>query len=123
MVNVHEVRHEYEKQSHVYVPSTFNLCNKYIITRLTDFDNFRRAALAEELSVLRQVDEFAAKGLSPPRGKNGFARYIFFLHVLFNFAMVLIYKFMFSGHHRCHLMQGWLVYLHLRTCWGYLLTL
>ncbi|KAF3561031.1 hypothetical protein DY000_02011095 [Brassica cretica] len=51
MVNVHEVRHEYEKQSHV------------------------RAALAEELSVLRQVDEFAAKGLSPPRGKNGgFAR-------------------------------------------------
>ncbi|KAH0856082.1 hypothetical protein HID58_084343 [Brassica napus] len=51
MVNVHEVRHEYEKQSHV------------------------RAALAEELSVLRQVDEFAAKGVSPPRGKNGgFAR-------------------------------------------------
>nr|VDC58450.1 unnamed protein product [Brassica rapa] len=51
MVNVHEVRHEYEKQSHV------------------------RAALAEELSVLRQVDEFTAKGLSPPRGKNGgFAR-------------------------------------------------
>ncbi|KAL0717973.1 hypothetical protein Bca4012_067295 [Brassica carinata] len=50
MVNVHEVRHEYEKQSHV------------------------RAALAEELSVLRQVDEFAVKGLSPPRGKNGFAR-------------------------------------------------
>nr|VDC92185.1 unnamed protein product [Brassica rapa] len=50
MVNVHEVRHEYEKQSHV------------------------RAALAEELSVLRQVDEFAAKGLHPPRGKNGFAR-------------------------------------------------
>ena len=37
--------------------------------------NFRRAALAEELSVLRQVDEFAAKGVSPPRGKNGgFAR-------------------------------------------------
>ncbi|KAJ0253973.1 Kinesin-like protein KIN-4A [Hirschfeldia incana] len=50
MVNVHEVRHEYEKQSHV------------------------RAALAEELAVLRQVDEFAVKGLSPPRGKNGFAR-------------------------------------------------
>ncbi|KAL0746539.1 hypothetical protein Bca101_028541 [Brassica carinata] len=51
MVNVHEVRQEYEKQSHV------------------------RAALAEELSVLRQVDEFAAKGSSPPRGKNGgFAR-------------------------------------------------
>ncbi|KAF3446621.1 hypothetical protein FNV43_RR11801 [Rhamnella rubrinervis] len=50
MVNVHEVRHEYEKQSHV------------------------RAALAEELAFLKQVDEFAAKGLSPPRGKNGFAR-------------------------------------------------
>lgn len=35
----------------------------------------RRAALAEELAVLKQVDEFASKGLSPPRGKNGFARY------------------------------------------------
>ncbi|XP_075082311.1 kinesin-like protein KIN-4A isoform X4 [Nicotiana tabacum] len=50
MVNVHEVRHEYEKQSQV------------------------RAALGEELAVLRQVDEFASKGLSPPRGKNGFSR-------------------------------------------------
>ncbi|XP_034897744.1 kinesin-like protein KIN-4A isoform X1 [Populus alba] len=50
MVNVHEVRFEYEKQSQV------------------------RAALADELAVLKQVDEFASKGLSPPRGKNGFAR-------------------------------------------------
>uniref|UniRef100_A0A5B7ABF3 Putative chromosome-associated kinesin KIF4A isoform X4 n=1 Tax=Davidia involucrata TaxID=16924 RepID=A0A5B7ABF3_DAVIN len=50
MVNVHEVRYEYEKQSQV------------------------RAALAEELAVLKQVDEFAAKGLSPPRGKNGLSR-------------------------------------------------
>ncbi|PHT30460.1 Kinesin-like protein FRA1 [Capsicum baccatum] len=50
MVNVHEVRHEYKKQSQV------------------------RAALGEELAVLKQVDEFAAKGLSPPRGKNGFSR-------------------------------------------------
>ncbi|XWS21231.1 hypothetical protein CRYUN_Cryun30bG0037700 [Craigia yunnanensis] len=50
MVNVHEVRFEYEKQSQV------------------------RAALAEELAVLKQVDEFASKGLSPLRGKNGFAR-------------------------------------------------
>ncbi|XP_030540012.2 kinesin-like protein KIN-4A isoform X2 [Rhodamnia argentea] len=50
MVNVHEVRFEYEKQSQV------------------------RAALAEELSLLKQADEFASKGLSPPRGKNGFAR-------------------------------------------------
>ncbi|KAH8488005.1 hypothetical protein H0E87_023901 [Populus deltoides] len=50
MVNVHEVRFEYEKQSQV------------------------RAALAEELAVLKQVDDFASKGLSPPRGKNGFAR-------------------------------------------------
>nr|KJB58551.1 hypothetical protein B456_009G214600 [Gossypium raimondii] len=50
MVNVHEVRFEYEKQSQV------------------------RAALAEELAVLKQVDEFASKGLSPPKGKNGFAR-------------------------------------------------
>ncbi|XP_057490138.1 kinesin-like protein KIN-4A [Actinidia eriantha] len=50
MVNVHEVRYEYEKQSQV------------------------RAALAEELTVMKQVDEFAAKGISPPRGKNGFSR-------------------------------------------------
>lgn len=50
MVNVHEVRHEYEKQSQV------------------------RAALAEELAMLKQLDEFASKGLSPPRGKNGFSR-------------------------------------------------
>ncbi|KAJ0085899.1 hypothetical protein Patl1_08905 [Pistacia atlantica] len=50
MVNVHEVRFEYEKQSQV------------------------RAALGEELAVLKQVDEFTSKGLSPPRGKNGFAR-------------------------------------------------
>lgn len=50
MVNVHEVRHEYEKQSQV------------------------RAALAEELAVLRQANEFASKGVSPPRGKNGFSR-------------------------------------------------
>ncbi|KAL6572361.1 Kinesin-like protein KIN-4A [Orobanche minor] len=50
MVNVHEVRYEYEKQSEV------------------------RAALAEELAVSRQVDEFALKGVTPPRGKNGFSR-------------------------------------------------
>ncbi|KAL4559566.1 hypothetical protein LXL04_031709 [Taraxacum kok-saghyz] len=50
MVNVHEVRHEYEKQSQV------------------------RAALAEELAVLKQAEEFASKGVSPPRGKNGFSR-------------------------------------------------
>ncbi|TKY57847.1 Kinesin protein FRA1 [Spatholobus suberectus] len=50
MVKEHEVRFEYEKQSQV------------------------RAALAEELAILKQVNEFAAKVLSPPRGKNGFAR-------------------------------------------------
>ncbi|XP_019156476.1 PREDICTED: kinesin-like protein KIN-4A [Ipomoea nil] len=50
MVNVHEVRYEYEKQSQV------------------------RAALAEELAVLRQVDEFRSNGISPPRGKNGLFR-------------------------------------------------
>lgn len=45
-----------------------SLCLNYV-------DISRRAALAEELSILKQVDGFAAKGLSPPRGKNGFARY------------------------------------------------
>uniref|UniRef100_A0A7N0SXI7 Kinesin motor domain-containing protein n=1 Tax=Kalanchoe fedtschenkoi TaxID=63787 RepID=A0A7N0SXI7_KALFE len=50
IVNVHEVRFEYEKQSQV------------------------RAALAEELAVLKQVNEFASKGLNPPKGKNVFSR-------------------------------------------------
>nr|ABD32638.1 FRA1, putative [Medicago truncatula] len=50
MVKEHEVRFEYEKQSQV------------------------RAALGEELAMLKQVNEFAASGLSPPKGKNGFAR-------------------------------------------------
>ncbi|CAL0327082.1 unnamed protein product [Lupinus luteus] len=50
MIKEQEVRFEYEKQSQV------------------------RAALAEELTMLKQVNEFTAKGLSPPRGKNGFAR-------------------------------------------------
>ncbi|OIW09457.1 hypothetical protein TanjilG_22731 [Lupinus angustifolius] len=50
MVKEHEVRFEYEKQSQM------------------------RAALGEELALLKQVNELAAKGLSPPRGKNGFAR-------------------------------------------------
>ncbi|KAG4382435.1 hypothetical protein GLYMA_14G085200v4 [Glycine max] len=50
MVKEHEVRFEYEKQSQV------------------------RAALAEELAILKQVNGVAAKGLPPPRGKNGFAR-------------------------------------------------
>lgn len=35
---------------------------------------YSRAALAEELAVLRQVEEFALKGLSIPRGKNGLSR-------------------------------------------------
>ncbi|CAN1323914.1 Kinesin-like protein KIN-4A [Linum perenne] len=50
MVNVHEVRFEYEKQREV------------------------RAALGEELAVLKKVDELASKGLTPPNGKNGFSR-------------------------------------------------
>jgi len=31
--------------------------------------------LAEELAVLKQLEELAAKGLSTPKGKNGFSRY------------------------------------------------
>ncbi|KAL3514457.1 hypothetical protein ACH5RR_027174 [Cinchona calisaya] len=50
LVNIHEVRYEYEKQGQV------------------------RAALADELAVLRQVDEFALKGMSPPKVKNGLLR-------------------------------------------------
>ncbi|XP_062155426.1 kinesin-like protein KIN-4A [Alnus glutinosa] len=50
MVNMHEVRFEYEKQSQV------------------------QAALAEELDVMKQVDRFSSNGQSPPRGKNGYSR-------------------------------------------------
>lgn len=50
MVNVHEVRFEYEKQSQV------------------------QAALAEELAVLKQVDQISSDGQSPPRVKNGYSR-------------------------------------------------
>uniref|UniRef100_A0A1D1ZCR1 Chromosome-associated kinesin KIF4 n=2 Tax=Anthurium amnicola TaxID=1678845 RepID=A0A1D1ZCR1_9ARAE len=49
MVNVHEVRSEYEKQKQV------------------------RAALAEELATMKQGEEMVSKGLSPPRGKNGYS--------------------------------------------------
>ncbi|KAG6729166.1 hypothetical protein I3842_01G013500 [Carya illinoinensis] len=50
MVNVHEVHFEYEKQSQV------------------------QAALAEELALMKQVDQFSFDGQSPPRGKNGYSR-------------------------------------------------
>lgn len=63
-----------------------------------DIDNFRRAALAEELAVLRQVDEFAVKGLSPPRGKNGFARYFFMnFHRFLSFPRSLFTSFRFRA--------------------------
>ena len=76
MVNVHEVRFEYEKQSQVYVSYETLHCimSKIKCEYILIFLQCRRAALAEELSMLRQVDEFVSKGLSPPRGKNGFAR-------------------------------------------------
>lgn len=50
MVNVHEVRSEYEKQSQV------------------------RVALAEELGMLSQGDDSPSKGLTSPKGKNGYNR-------------------------------------------------
>ncbi|KAG2271210.1 hypothetical protein Bca4012_073451 [Brassica carinata] len=76
MVNVHEVQDT--------KPCVFNHhqeCSLCVVS------------LAEEFSVLRQVDELAVKGLSPLRGKNGFVRY-FFSHELFhsvsNFAFDII---------------------------------
>ncbi|KAF5189562.1 Kinesin-like protein kin-4a [Thalictrum thalictroides] len=33
-----------------------------------------RVALAEELAVLKQLDEFVSKGHTPPGGKNGYSR-------------------------------------------------
>ncbi|KAL5753019.1 hypothetical protein ACOSP7_023194 [Xanthoceras sorbifolium] len=50
MVNVHEVRFKYEKQSQV------------------------QAALGEELSVLKQVNQLSSNGHSPQREKNGHSR-------------------------------------------------
>lgn len=82
MVHIHEVRYEYEKQSQVYVVVQTHCClsiqrakESKLIFVLACFLICRRAALAEELAVLRQVDEFALKGLSPPRQKNGFSRW------------------------------------------------
>ncbi|KAF4364673.1 hypothetical protein G4B88_006883 [Cannabis sativa] len=49
-VKVHEVRFEYEKQTQV------------------------RAALAKELALLKQVDQFSFEGNSPPKGNNGYSR-------------------------------------------------
>ncbi|KAI3847851.1 hypothetical protein MKW92_009939 [Papaver armeniacum] len=46
MVNAHEVRVEYERQSQV------------------------RATFAEELAILKEVDDLASRGLSPPHGKR-----------------------------------------------------
>ncbi|KAH9663692.1 kinesin-like protein KIN-4A [Citrus sinensis] len=48
--NVHEVRFKYEKQSQV------------------------QAALADELTILKQVDQLSLNGHSPQRGKNGHSR-------------------------------------------------
>ncbi|CAA6661425.1 unnamed protein product [Spirodela intermedia] len=50
VVNVHEVRNEYVKQKLVQV------------------------GLAEELALLKEGMEMISKGLSPPRGKNGYSR-------------------------------------------------
>ncbi|GLT49385.1 hypothetical protein SLA2020_229450 [Shorea laevis] len=50
MVNVHEVRYEYEKQSQV------------------------QAALSEELTIMKQVDELSSNGESPQRLKNEHSR-------------------------------------------------
>ncbi|EXB54181.1 Chromosome-associated kinesin KIF4A [Morus notabilis] len=50
VVNVHEVRFEYEKQNQV------------------------RTVLAEELALLKQVDQLSLEGNSPPRGNNGYSR-------------------------------------------------
>ncbi|KAI3976372.1 hypothetical protein MKX01_021891 [Papaver californicum] len=59
LVNVHEVRLEYEKQSQ-FLDITNCLC--------------MRAALAEELAILKQEDGFASKGFNSPRKKNGHSR-------------------------------------------------
>lgn len=57
-------------------------------------------SLVEEFSVLRQVEELAVKGLSPPRGKNGFVRYFFsdeLFHSVSNFAFDLILQVLSQG--------------------------
>ena len=43
--------------------------------------------------MLKQVNGFAAKGLTPPRGKNGFARSVFFYINIINFVNAFLITF------------------------------
>ena len=109
MVNVHQVRYEYEKQSQVYAMLNFLFnhlnfriflpgsstpleCpwhpNHVIILLSLARLMSRKAALAEELAVLRQVGEIVSKGVSPSRQKNGASRWdiTVFLHYIFNWT-------------------------------------
>lgn len=76
-MNVHEVRFEYEKQNQVYVlhfSLSFSLdlnCHFNLLLLLL----FRRAALAEELALLKQVDQLSLEGNTPPKGSNGHSGY------------------------------------------------
>lgn len=65
----------WEAESSVSSGPTYSLfiCTKFLYWIIICLIS-SRAALAEELAVLRQVDEFTSKGVSPPRGKNGYTR-------------------------------------------------
>lgn len=41
---------------------------------------YRQAALAEELALLKQVDQFSSNEQSLPTGKNGYSRYILYCY-------------------------------------------
>lgn len=98
MVNVHEVRFEYEKQSQVYVILFLHYfaipydC-LYLIDRVECFYWVSRAVLAEELAMLKREDELVAKCLTSPGGKNGSVRYQIFKVVMTLMTVVMFVYF------------------------------
>ena len=60
----------------------------------------RQAALAEELAVLKQVDQISSDGQSPPRVTNGYPRFI-------------TMKLCPPPPNSCH---GWLLYICINVC-------
>ena len=76
----------------------------------------RRAKLAEELAVLKQVDEFASKGLSPPRGKNGFARYSLYFVWKRNRKLLSIFSWAFNCQQPCLCLSPYHLILSPRVC-------
>lgn len=63
--------------------------------KLVNIFFLRRAALAEELALLKQVDQLSLNGLSPLRGKYGHSRYTLFYHVQ---NILVLFLFLYSDY-------------------------